>query len=211
MSKTEQTGKTFTISAAKLLSGDNRIRLLVIAGILGMVLIFLSSYFEKDKNKETPDEFPQSPSAVYTSEQYIEEMEQKLTSLITGIKGVGQARVMVTLEAGVEYVYVQEEKRNTDLTRENGTTEVSGKVYEKENVEQKYILVEGADGKKQPLLKTELQPKIQGVVIVCEGADDILVQNSLINVATTALNIPSTRVCVVQIDKNTLALQEEAE
>ena len=72
-------------------------------------------------------------------------------------------------------------------------------MYEKENVEQKYLLIE-QDGEKQPLITTELQPKIQGVVIVCDGADNARVQWDLINVVTTALNISSDRVCVVKIN-----------
>ena len=189
----------------KFFSGDGKIRLIVILGLLGMALILLSQFFDggSGKTKEVD-----TATAQFTSEEYIAELEGKLTALITGIDGVGEARVMVTLESGVEYIYAQEEKRNTDTTREGGTTEVSGKVYEKENVEQKYILVD-QNGKKQPLLQTELQPKIQGVVIVCEGADNVRVEQSLTNVVTTALNIPSTRVCVVKI--NTQRMQEEAQ
>lgn len=189
----------------KFFSGDGKIRLIVILGLLGMALILLSQFFDggSGKTKEVD-----TATAQFTSEEYIAELEGKLTALITGIDGVGEARVMVTLESGVEYIYAQEEKRNTDTTLEGGTTEVSGKVYEKENVEQKYILVD-QNGKKQPLLQTELQPKIQGVVIVCEGADNVRVEQSLTNVVTTALNIPSTRVCVVKI--NTQRMQEEAQ
>ena len=56
-------------------------------------------------------------------------------------------------------------------------------------------------GKKEALVLTQLEPKIQGVVIVCEGAGNIRVEADLTNVVTTALNIPSTRVCVVKISE----------
>jgi stage III sporulation protein AG len=62
-----------------------------------------------------------------------------------------------------------------------------------------YILVESGYGSKEPLIRTQLEPKIQGVVIVCEGADNIRVEQSLINVATTTLGISSARVCVEKI------------
>lgn len=181
----------------RLTGGDRKLKLIVALGLLGMALILLSQFVGPGSGKV---EQPDTSTAEFVSETYIADLEAKLTSLITGIEGVGEARVMVTLESGIEYVYAQEEKRNTDLTREGEATEAA-KIYEKENVEQKYILVD-QNGKKQPLLKTQLQPKVQGVVIACEGADEILVENSLINVVTTALNIPTTRVCVVKIESS---------
>ena len=45
--------------------------------------------------------------------------------------------------------------------------------------------------------------------MVCQGAEDVRVQTDLINVVTTALNIPSTRVCVVKIESNEYSEQEE--
>lgn len=185
-------------SMKNLFSGDRKVKLIVVLGLLGMALILLSQFLgsgapeEKEVDRATAD---------FVSEQYIADLEEKLTGLISGMEGVGRARVMVTLENGVEYVYAQEEKRDTDITRE-GAVETSGRINERENVEQKYLLVD-QNGRKQPLLKTELQPKIQGVVIVCEGAGNPRVQQDLTNVVTTALNISSNRVCVVKIDPNT--------
>lgn len=192
----------------KLFSGENRLRLIVGLGILGMALILLSQMLG-DSGEERPTD---TATADFTSEQYIADMEAKLQNLITGIEGVGRAKVMVTLESGVENVYLQEEKRSADTSREgDSAAEVSARVYSKENVEQKYILVD-QNGKKQPVLLTQLQPKIQGVIIVCEGAGSIRVQQNLINVVTTALNVPSTRVCVVKIDSGEITnMQEEAQ
>ena len=44
--------------------------------------------------------------------------EEKLYQLVSSIQGVGEAQVWVTLESGVEYVYLQEEVRNTDTTKD---------------------------------------------------------------------------------------------
>lgn len=184
----------------ELFAGEKRVRLIVVLGLVGMALVLLSQLLSAG-SQQKPKEVDTS-SARFVSEEYIAGLETKLQGLVAGIDGVGRAQVMVTLESGVEYVYAQEEKRNTDLTRETREGEaaaVSGKVYEKENVEQKYILIE-QNGEKQPLVTTELQPKIQGVVIVCDGADNVRVESDLINVVTTALNISSSRVCVVKIN-----------
>lgn len=191
----------------KMLSSDRKVKIIVALGLLGMALILASQFITF--KKESPPEDTQT--AQFVSEEYITGLEEKLTLIVSEMEGVGTAKVMVTIENGVENVYAQQEKRNTDLTREGNSTEVSGKVYEKQDIEQTYLLVENKDGRKQPLLKTQLQPKIQGVVVVCEGAGNPVVQQNLINVVTTALNISSKRVCVVKINsKNQPILQEEA-
>lgn len=190
----------------KLFSSENRTRLILFLGILGMALILLSQFLPE----KSPSHEVDTTTAEFASREYIDELEAKLTGLITGIEGVGEARVMVTLESGVEYQYLQEEKRNLDTSREEGAEEVSDRVSQKENVERKYILVETQSGKKQPVLQTQLQPKVQGVVVVCEGADSPIVQRNLIHVVTTALNIPTTRVCVVKIDPDQRILREES-
>jgi len=180
-----------------LLGKDWKLKVLVAAGIAGMLLILISGMFG-DKEAVADDQVD-TGTAVFTSEEYAASLETKLTDLITGIDGVGQAKVMVTLESGVKYVYVQEEKRTVDRTQELGEAQAVNRVVSKENLEQSYILVENKDGRKEALVQTALQPKVQGVVIACEGGGDIRVEQSLINVVTTALNISSNRVCVVKI------------
>lgn len=177
-------------------SKDVRLKIIVLLGITGMLMILISQFISRGDTP--PQRPPDEATAYFTSEEYIASLEAKLENLVTGIDKVGRAQVMITLESGVEYVYAQEQKRNTDTTREPGGEEVI-LVNQKENVEQTYILVETEYGKRQALVLTQRQPKVQGVVVVCEGADDIRVQEKLISVVTTALGIPSTRVCVVKI------------
>ena len=191
----------------RIFQGENKIRIIVALGLAGMVLVLISQFMSTGgTGKKEVD----AATADFITEQYINDLEDKLQTMITGMQGVGRTEVMMTLEKGVEYVYVQEEKRNTDLTREEGEVQASAKVYEKQNVEQKYILID-RNGIKQPLLQTQLQPRVQGVVVACEGADDIYIQQNVTNVVTTALNIPSTRVCVVKIDTNLYSEREETQ
>ena len=184
--------------AKNIFKGDARTRIIVILGLIGMVLILVSQ-FTGGGGSAAKSKIPDTQTAEFTSEMYIRDLEAKLQSLITGMEGVGKARVMITLQNGAEKVYAQEEKRNIDKTQEATDAQTVGKIYQKENVEQKYILVDSEYGKKEALVLTQLEPKIQGVVIVCEGAGNIRVEADLTNVVTTALNIPSTRVCVVKI------------
>jgi len=187
--------------AKQLFAGDGKVKLIVAAGLLGMLLILLSQFSASNASREKKEGIPQDTlTAEYTTDQYAQQLEDKLQALIGSIEGVGRTRVMVTLENGVEYVYAREEKSSVDKKRERGEGGKEGRVDYQEDTQYTYVFVDAGYGEKQPLLSTQRPPKVQGVVVVCQGADDIVVEESVINVVTTALNISTTRVCVVKID-----------
>ncbi len=183
-------------TVTRLFTGELRLKVLVALGLLGMALILASQFIPE---KKPP---PDSATAVFTSAEYTGELETRLGELVASMEGTGRVRVMITLENAGETVYAQEEKRNVDKQEEMvpNSQAAATTTSQKENVEQRYILVDGENGR-EALVKTRLEPRIQGVVVLCEGADNPLVEQSITHVVTTALNIPTTRVAVVKISK----------
>ncbi|MCL2034103.1 MAG: stage III sporulation protein AG [Oscillospiraceae bacterium] len=186
--------ESLVLTMKNWLSGDGKIKIIVAIGILGMALILLSQFIDSGtKAKNEPE------SLELTSAEYVQMLEERLELMISQMEGAGETRVMITLEDTGEVVYAREEKRNVDTQRESNTESV-GKSYQKESTEQKYIIVDGKEGR-QALVKTKLEPRVQGVVVMCRGAGNLKVEQDIIHVVTTALNIPTTRVCVVKISK----------
>ena len=104
------------------------------------------------------------------------------------MEGAGDAQVLVTLDRSSEQIYATEE-------RSSARTESTGSDGESETT---YFSVRGSDGSEQALPLTELQPVIRGVVVVCPGGGDPAVAERITQAVTTALDISSARVCVVQ-------------
>ena len=180
----------------RLFSKDLKVKLIVILGLLGMALILISQFTDTGDRRRGSDGQQPMTNAEFTNEEYVRRLEERLQNLISQIDGVGRNKVMVTLESGVEYVYAQELRRSTDATPGTDAS-AAGRVHE--SVEQRFILVDTEFGRREALVLTRLPPRVQGVVIVCEGANNVLVEQKLISVVTTALGIPSTRVSVVKI------------
>lgn len=82
--------------------------LLILAGLLGLGLIFLSDGM--DRTSDTA----QAPAASVQIQAYEAQMERRLTDLIERMDGAGQAQVMVTLEAAGETVYALDERISQD-------------------------------------------------------------------------------------------------
>lgn len=175
----------------KRFGGEKAARILVVAGILGILVIFLSTFLDK----EQADAAAVSSDSTGSAEAYCAMLEKKLGEIVTDITASSNVRVFVTLESGAEYVYASEIKQGTD-TVEDTNGENSRKIQQKDSTEGNYILVEGEDGRKTALLVTELAPRVQGVTVVCDGGDDEEIAARITDAVTTALDITSRRVCV---------------
>lgn len=162
---------------------------IVAAGLLGMLLIFLSEFWPNNSQQA-------STSQAVTSEEFVQQLEQRLTEVVGNIEGAGQNKVMVTLENGVQYVYATEQKTGSNRVEDTGSA--SNRVSQQDDAEESVIVVDAENGR-NGLLVTELEPIVKGVVVVCEGGDREEVRQRVSDAVTTALNITSKRVYVTKL------------
>ena len=154
----------------------------LVLGIAGILLIGVSSC------REQKPTVPQAESS--DTAQYIEQMEERLERMVSSVRGAGCAEVMITLQNGVEYVYANEQKTNSDHTESESQTSV------RDDSHKTVVTVDNGDGK-SGLLVTEIQPVVRGVVVACEGAVDETVAALVSQAVCTALDITGKRVCVI--------------
>lgn len=90
-----------------LLDNDKIRKIIIIAGIVGISLIFLSSYIDigSDTGFGNDEEF-----SVTT---YSTEIESDLQAVISKIEGAGETSVLLTMENSVEYVYLEDSTTKT--------------------------------------------------------------------------------------------------
>ena len=103
---------------------------------------------------------------------------------------------MVTIESGEETVYARQEK-TTDDTQEVFNNSQNQK-SRKSTYQNEFVMV-ARGGEKNALVEKVLQPSVQGVVVVCRGADDINVVSNVTNAVSVALNLPTNRICVIKM------------
>ena len=158
------------------------ITLIVIVGIIAVCGIFLSESFSSADKSEKEES-----AAVHTSvKEYEEKTEKKLEQTLSLIAGIGKCKVMVTVDSGEESVY------SSDTETDNQSGENSTSSSQKNT----FVIVDD-DGQK-PLLEKEIEPKIRGVIVVCEGADDVYVRQAVTDSLRAALGISSANISVVK-------------
>ena len=148
-------------------------RLVLIAGIAAIVLLFLSTL--------TPQSEPQTVQQ-YTAEETAKlerELERRLTDLLAEIDGVSSPQVMVTLDRTSERVFAEESK----------TRSGSG-----ENSTESTLALSGSG--KEALETSVILPKVRGVAVVCGGAEDIVIREKVVNTAARVLDIKVSQVYV---------------
>lgn len=180
-----------------LLTDDKYKKIIIIAGLAGIALIFISNFFDAKPKEQTPDQ------TVYTSSQtalaYKQEVEDSLRDIIASIEGAGATKLYVSVDSGTEYVYAADEKESSGLS--SGKDSGGTKNDKSGSKEKNYITVRLSDGTEQAIILKEIQPTVRGVVVVCEGGGDIQVQQRVLEAVTKALNISSAKVCVTKLSE----------
>ena len=166
-------------------------KLIFLIGLLGIVMILISTLFPKSTTTT-------SSTKQISAEKYVASLEAEIKNVVSDIIGSKKVKVLITLNSGVEYVYANELKQDTDKM-ENSQGDGKNQSQQKDNNEQKYVLVNAPNGGQIALLLTELTPKIRGVVVVCEGGENEAISNTIKSAVTVALDIASTRVCVTGV------------
>ena len=170
------------------ISQKGKNNLFVIIGIAGILLVFLS-----DLSTDKKTEIPKSEISLL---QYKTELEKEVVSLLKEIDGVGDVKVMITLESGEENIYVRQEKTASDTKKQKNDDNMQEN--SQLSFEDEIVIVEES-GKNYALVEKTISPKVQGVAVVCSGAGDIKVVSAVTNSVAVVLDIPTHKICVTKM------------
>lgn len=164
-----------------VLNSNNKLKIIVALGLVGMLLIAGTSIFpaekkEKAKSIETQD-----------WNEYKKQLEDELKNVISSIDGVGNCEIMITLCDTNENVYAQNSTEKTD--------------EKKTEYENDYVIYDGENGD-NPILIKQYFPEVKGVAVVCDGGDDIHTKEKIVNSVTALFNISANRISVSKIKNN---------
>lgn len=159
-------------------------KILITVGILGIALIFISSFFDGNSLKKT------SVAKEIDTEEYRLQLEKDIKKIVTDITGSRDVTVLITLESGIKYQYADiHEGTSSDKTESNSQITSS-------ETKQGYITVKTSSGGEEALLVTAQMPEVRGVAIVCDGGDNEIIKEKIKNTVMAALNITSKRVYI---------------
>ena len=101
---------------------------------------------------------------------YTEYLERRIVEICTSISGVSEAQVFLTLDCSSEYIY-----------KDGGAADL-------------LILKDSNGGDAVKLC--EIYPRVRGIAVVCTGGDTATVKETITELLSAALGLPSNKIKV---------------
>jgi stage III sporulation protein AG len=186
----------------------NRANLLIVF-LIGVLILIAASFFKtsnaqmnnevSNNNSNGNKEQQKSQVEDSDSEKYESTVEDKLKSTLQKIEGVGNVEVMVNFESGEEQVPAVNVNDATNTTQEKDTEGGTRNSTQKNNGSTVVITNDGS--KSEPLIVKKYNPKVSGVCVVAEGAENKLTELRITKAVVNLFSISEDKVNVYPMKK----------
>ena len=125
-------------------------------------------------------------------------LEEKLEEILAKIQGVGEVKVCVNYSESSEVVAMFDENSSTSTTEETDTEGGTRKIELTET--NKNVIYEENDGKKTPITKKTIKPKIEGAIITAKGANNAAVKTNIIQAVEALTGLATHKIQVFEMN-----------
>jgi stage III sporulation protein AG len=177
---------------------DNLIAFLI---ILVITLIIINKILNSDSNKnettnETNVELVSSEFQNTTEESLVtdeDDLEKRLEDILSKMTGVGKTEVLLTYSetSSISPLYNESTSSSTTTDSDGSTTETK--------TESKDVFT---DGNSEAVLEKKTMPKLEGAIVIAEGAGDSVVKTNIIEAVEAVTGLLSHKVQVFEMKKD---------
>ena len=161
-------------------AGPFRIAIVIVTGILLLVLSSTDRWQAGSGKDEEVTQVSRENSVETGTDNYREEMESQVKDILEKVDGVGAVDVMITLKASKEKVTLKDNSVNADKS------------------EEETVLVEDENNNTSPYVIQEMEPEIEGIIVVCTGGERPAVQREIIAGISALFPVESHKIKVMK-------------
>ena len=192
----------------KILAKKQLRNLMIVCIVLGFILIAMNVLLPNSKslssNKLSTTTTQEKVDNTATTEEtdaknYEENQKTDLTNILKKMNGVGDVEVMISFENEEQKVPAYDkntQKSTTEETDNQGGTRVNN-----QNTDGSTIVMTTSDGKNEPFILTTYKPKINGVIILAEGATNSKIKYEIEQAVSKLYNLSLDKVNVYSMKK----------
>ena len=169
---------------------NKKIRTPLLAGcaILLAMVLFLPTSGDSAKKTEVPSKTVQQTDR----EGYVQELEKRVERILEQIDGVGRVDVMISLkDTGQKVLQEDVTSEKTNLQEEDGS---GGSRTSISQSEQTKTVFENDS----PYIVQTLEPQIEGIVVVAEGADSAAKVSEIHSAVLALFDLPGHKIQVLK-------------
>lgn len=188
--------------------GKKRVKtlhVLLIVGGIGAALMLINSflpYKDVESSAQEPSPPPadqeawnQSPAALSPFQQVEHALETRLEDILGKIVGVGVVDVLVTIDSTEEIVLGRDSQETQSTTNE--TDKSGGKRHITSISRDGQVVLYEVSGEQKPIITKTINPKIRGVLVVAQGAENTTVRRLITSAVEKGVNVAVNRIEVV--------------
>ncbi len=152
---------------------------LVVVFLVGVLLVVIS--IPTSENESTDERVEEELQVIEVSEEeYQDKMERKLEEILAEVEGVGDVKVMITLEGSSELIV---EKDQT---------------IEENEIKEETIYEDNSDGQ-TPYVKQEYYPTVEGVVVIASGGDSSVVIANITEAIQALFDVDTHKIKIMKM------------
>lgn len=173
--------------------------------ILVVTIIIINTIWggneSKKEEKTTQDNSVQLVNSDVDSVETSGDTEKSIKQILSKINGVGKVEVLITYSESSQVVAMYNEKNNESQTKEEDKS--GGTRTIQENTTDKEIVYKEENGKKVPVTEKVVMPKMEGALIVAEGANNAEVKTNIIQAVEALTGLATHKIQVLEMKSNT--------
>jgi stage III sporulation protein AG len=187
--------------------GPARLVIFLMAGIFLVIVSFpgmfsTGSSTKKDKTQnvnrttESKTITPQNTDETYI---YQKELEDRLKNALAKVDGIGEVEVMITLKGSKELVVLKDKPYTQESVKEvdgEGGNRDSSSIDQDDTT----VLVNNGNGESIPYVVQELEPEVEGIVVIAKGGGDARIATEIMDAAKVLFDVPAHKVKVMKMN-----------
>lgn len=169
--------------------------------VLIITLIAINSIMGNDKKETKKDEGGYKVLADIEASNnvtYEDELEKRLENILETMVGIGKVKVLITYTKSSEVVPMYNENNTTSQTSETDSSGGTRTIEEKGT--NKEIIFTEENGASVPATQVVVNPKVEGVIVTAEGANDSTVKANIISAVEAVTGAPAHKVQVFSMN-----------
>ncbi len=124
-------------------------------------------------------------------------LEKNLENILSKIEGVGKVSVLITYSESSQIIAMYNENSKQSSTEE--TDQQGGNRIIKEVDISKDIIYKEENGEKVPITQKVIKPRVEGAIIIAQGASNINIKTSIIQAVEAVTGVATHKVQVFEM------------
>lgn len=178
---------------------------LLILLLFGVLLLVIAIPTEPGKEKKPQVEGASGDGTLegaepsFSKSSYEQQQEERLKEVLQKVEGVGRVEVMITLRSSSEKVVEKDAPSRSQRVEETDSQGGSRATQENER-EETTVYEEGEDGKRTPYVVRELEPVVEGVIVIAEGGGNAAVKQNILEAVEALFPVEAHKIKIMKME-----------